>query len=90
MKEIIGHLSAWEDGAAAALELLARNRDPRVPGFDGDGEAFNAAQAATHHDDSWDEAMQCFDDSRQRFLRALLGLYGVDAERMERGRLPRA
>ncbi len=89
LRDIVAHLAVWQDGWAAALEALTRGERPLVPLFEeGDsGAAFNAARAAEHTDDSWEQVMDLLRRARQRHEAAVRGLAGaVEPERYAEGR----
>jgi uncharacterized damage-inducible protein DinB len=89
LRDIVGHLAVWQDGWAAALEALARGEPPRIPGFEegDDGSAFNAARAAEHAEDSWEQAMDLLRQARQRHEAAVRALpAAVEPERYAEGR----
>ncbi len=89
LRDIVAHLAAWQEGCAAALESLARGEPPRIPGFDeaAGGEAFNAARAAEHRHDSWEQVMALLHAARERHEAAVRALpAAVDPERYQEGR----
>lgn len=89
LRDIVAHLGVWQDGWAAALEALARGERPLVPLFEegDDGSAFNAARAAEHADDSWEQVMDLLRRARQRHEAAVRALEGaVEPDRYAEGR----
>jgi uncharacterized damage-inducible protein DinB len=89
LRDIVAHLAVWQDGWGAALEALTRGERPLVPLFEegADGSAFNAARAAEHADDSWEQVMDLLRRARQRHEAAVRALAGaVEPERYAEGR----
>ena len=89
LRDIVAHLAVWQEGCAAALESLARGEPPRIPGFDPEagGEAFNAARAAEHRHESWEQVMALLHAARERHEAAVRALPGaVGPERYQEGR----
>ena len=79
LRDIVAHLAVWQEGCAVALEALAHGEPPRIPGFDeaAGGEAVNAARAAEHRDDSWEQVMHLLRGARQRHEAAVRALAGA-------------
>lgn len=89
LRDIVAHLAVWQEGCAAALEALVRGEPPRIPLFEesADGAAFNAARAAEHQDDSWEQVMALLYRARQRHEAAVRALAdAVEPERYAEGR----
>ncbi|MEZ4501222.1 MAG: hypothetical protein R3C39_01180 [Dehalococcoidia bacterium] len=75
VKDVVCHIAAWEDAAATAIEAFARGREARVPGFDGDRDAFNTRAIEAHGGLDWGKTWDWADETRKHLLSALLALY---------------
>ncbi len=87
VKDLVCHIAAWEEACAQALESIAAGEDPAFALEHRDDEPFNARAAAAHYLESWDEALELLDESRQRLTAALVELssmapstYGAGSE----------
>ncbi len=69
IKDLLGHISAWEDACLEPLESLAAG-DPFQSENIPDHDAWNALQAARRRDQSLSEILKELNDVRQRLLEA--------------------
>ena len=94
LHEIVGHLAAWEDGFAAALDLAVRGERPQVPGYDSSLEdatdRFNEGVTAALAGVRWDGLLVRLELAAERHDAALRGVVGaLPPDRFEEGRSAR-
>ncbi|MSQ36463.1 MAG: DinB family protein [Dehalococcoidia bacterium] len=89
VKDVVAHLATWQDGFAAALELVAQGERPVIPGYANDDDAFNAARVAEARELSWEQVLGRLRAARERHDAAVRGLRVLDPDRYAEGRTPR-
>ncbi len=94
LHEIVGHLAAWEDGFAAALELAVAGERPQVPGYDSSvddaTDRFNEDVTAALAGVRWDGLLIRLELAAERHDAALRSVVGaLTPERFEVGRSAR-
>jgi hypothetical protein len=76
IKDVIGHLRAWQQVSIARLEAAQLNREPVLPGWlagldpesEEDIEQFNATIYEIYHQQPWSQVHQVWRDGFLRFL----------------------
>lgn len=77
IKDVMGHLRAWQQVSIARLEAAQRNQEPLFPawleGLDPESEAdrdqFNARIYESYHQQPWSRVYQAWRDGFLRFLK---------------------
>ena len=96
LHEVIGHIAAWQDGIAIALEQMLAGERPVIPGFnpsieDGDAtDRFNAAAAERSQTQSWGALLGDLRVARERHEAVLDRIPdALDIDRFTEGRTAR-
>ncbi len=82
LHDVVAHIAVWQDAAARGLEQIARGETPDVEGWDGDDDAYNAANVELFASAPWPEVVTALRHARERHESAAraLSATAVDLE----------